>query len=129
VKLSSVSLVHKTEIGGIRLNLRDEEAVHRAFTEIREGLAGRGQLDAMEGVLVQPMVSGGVEVMVGVADDPLFGPLIAFGLGGIHVEVLADVAFRITPLTDRDAAEVGRSIRGYKLLLGYRRHPRDDVAA
>jgi len=67
--------------------------------------------------------------MVGVTDDPLFGPLIAFGLGGIHVEVLADVAFRITPLTDRDAAEMVRSIRGYRLLEGYRGHPPADVDA
>ena len=83
----------------------------------------------MEGVLVQPMVQGGTEVMAGVMQDPLFGPLIAFGLGGIHVEVLGDVSFRVTPLTDRDATEMVRSIRGYKLLQGYRGHPPADIAA
>jgi acyl-CoA synthetase (NDP forming) len=83
----------------------------------------------MEGVLVQPMVTGGVEVMVGVTADPLFGPLIAFGLGGIHVEVLGDVCFRVTPLTDRDASEMVRSIRGHRLLEGYRGHPPADVKA
>ena len=67
--------------------------------------------------------------MIGVAPDPLFGPLIAFGLGGIHVEILADVQFRITPLTDRDAHTMVREIRGYRLLEGYRGHPPADVKA
>jgi acyl-CoA synthetase (NDP forming) len=83
----------------------------------------------MEGALVQPMVDGGTEVMVGVAQDPLFGPLIAVGLGGVHVEILGDVCFRVTPLTDADAAEMVRSIRGYRLFQGYRGHPAADVAA
>ena len=67
--------------------------------------------------------------MVGVTHDPLFGPLIAFGLGGIHVEILGDVRFRITPLTDRDAAQMVREIKGYRLLQGYRGHPAADVEA
>jgi acyl-CoA synthetase (NDP forming) len=83
----------------------------------------------MEGVLVQPMVTGGVEVMVGVTTDPSLGPLIAFGLGGIHVEILGDVCFRITPLTDRDASDMVRGIRGSRLLEGYRGHPAADVKA
>src|SRR5581483_8055822 len=69
------------------------------------------------------------EVMVGVTQDPLFGPLVAFGLGGIHVEVLADVGFRVPPLSDRDAADMVRAIKGYRLLQGYRGHPAADVAA
>jgi acyl-CoA synthetase (NDP forming) len=83
----------------------------------------------MEGVVIQKMITGGVEVMIGVMEDPLFGPLIAFGLGGIHVEILADVRFRVTPLTDLDAREMVREIRGYKLLEGYRGHPPADVDA
>ena len=75
------------------------------------------------------MVTDGVEVMIGVTDDPVFGPLIAFGLGGIHVEILGDVQFRITPLTDRDAAEMIRGIKGYRLLTGYRGHPPADLEA
>jgi acyl-CoA synthetase (NDP forming) len=67
--------------------------------------------------------------MVGVTGDPLFGPLIAFGLGGIHVEILGDIRFRITPLTDRDAAEMIRGIKGYRLLTGYRSHPPVDLEA
>lgn len=129
VKLASHEIVHKTEIGGVQLNLMDERAVREAFDSIRTGLIPKNQLEAMEGVLVQPMVTGGVEVMVGVTHDPSFGPLIAFGLGGIHVEILGDVQFRITPLTDRDAAEMIRGIKGYRLLSGYRGHPAADVEA
>jgi acyl-CoA synthetase (NDP forming) len=129
VKLASHQIVHKTEIGGVRLGLDGESAVRRAFEEIRGRLESEGRLAAMEGALVQPMVAGGTEVMVGVTQDPLFGPLIAVGLGGIHVEVLGDVCFRVTPLTDRDAVEMVGSIRGYRLFQGYRGHPPADVAA
>jgi acyl-CoA synthetase (NDP forming) len=68
-------------------------------------------------------------LMIGVSQDPLFGPLIGFGLGGIHVEILKDIAFRVTPITDRDAAEMVRSIKGYRLLQGYRGHPAADIDA
>jgi acyl-CoA synthetase (NDP forming) len=129
VKLASQRIVHKTEVGGVRLDLPDEAAVRRAVEEIRSRLEGDNSRGAMEGVLVQPMVAGGTEVMVGMTHDPLFGPLIAFGLGGIHVEILGDVCFRVTPLTDRDAAEMVRGIRGYRLFQGYRGHPPADLAA
>jgi acetyl coenzyme A synthetase (ADP forming)-like protein len=129
VKLASHVLVHKTEIGGIFLNLKDETAVRQAFEGIRNRLVQDQQLSAMEGVLVQPMMSGGIEVMVGMTEDPSFGPLVAFGLGGIHVEILQDVSFRVTPLTDRDAREMVESIRGYRLLRGYRGHPPADLDA
>jgi acetyl coenzyme A synthetase (ADP forming)-like protein len=127
VKLASRQVVHKTEAGGVWLNLADASAVRQAFKGMCDRLSRTNQLGAMEGVVVQPMIAEGVEVMVGVTQDPLFGPLIAFGLGGIHVEILADVCFRVTPLTDRDAAEMVRSIRGYRLLQGYRGHPPADL--
>jgi acetyl coenzyme A synthetase (ADP forming)-like protein len=129
VKLASQRLTHKTEFGGVRLGLTDEAAVRQAFEEIRDRLAGDNNLDAMEGVLVQEMICGGTEVLVGMTHDRLFGPLIAFGLGGIHVEILGDVCFRVTPLTDHDAAEMVRGIRGYRLFQGYRGHAAADVAA
>ena len=75
------------------------------------------------------MITGGVETMIGVADDPLFGPLVAFGLGGIHVEVLGDVQFRVAPLTDHDVDELIHGIRGLPLLRGYRGHPPADLDA
>src|SRR5262249_29167643 len=83
VKLASRQLVHKTEVGGVRIGLADADAVWRACHEIRGRLARENRLDAMEGVIVQPMISGGLELMAGVTHDSLFGPLIAFGLGGI----------------------------------------------
>ena len=129
VKLASHRLVHKTEIGGVRLNLSSEGSVRDAFDAIRERVAREHGLDAMEGVLVQPMLHDGVELMIGMTQDPLFGPLIAFGLGGIHVEILGDVRFRIAPLTDLDAADMIRQIKGYRLLEGYRGHPAADIQA
>src|SRR5262249_26227114 len=129
LKLASHEIVHKTEIGGVCLDLADAAAVRGVFERIRERLAGEGRAAAMDGVLIQPMLSGGVEVMVGVTQDPLFGPLIAFGRGGVHVEILADVCFRVTPLTARDAAEMVRAIRGSRLLQGYRGHPPADLDA
>jgi acyl-CoA synthetase (NDP forming) len=129
VKLASHRIVHKTEMGGVHLNLVNKEAVRDAFEAICSRLAQEHTLDVMEGVLVQPMLRGGTEVMVGVTHDPLFGPLIAFGLGGIHVEILGDVRFRITPLTERDAHQMVREIKGYRLLQGYRGHPAADVEA
>lgn len=118
-KLASSRVLHKTDVGAIRLNLEDEKSVRRAFDELKR--------DDMEGILIQTMIQRGVELMVGVAEDALFGPLIAFGLGGIHVEILGDVCFRVTPLTDRDAMEMVREIRGYRLLQGYRGHPPADI--
>jgi acyl-CoA synthetase (NDP forming) len=113
----------------VLLNLADEKAVRDAFEAIRSRLALDHKLDAMEGVLVQQMLTGGVEVMVGMTRDPLFGPLLAFGLGGIHVEILGDVQFRITPLTDRDATEMVSEIKGYRLLTRYRGQPPVDIKA
>ncbi len=129
VKLASRRFVHKTEVGAVRLQLQDERAVRDAFDDIRGRLAQLKAVDAMDGALVQPMVTQGVEVMIGVTHDPLFGPLIAFGLGGIHVEILGDVRFRVTPLTERDAAEMVQEIKGHRLLEGYRGHPAADVPA
>lgn len=129
VKLASHTIVHKTEMDGVRLNLADKQAVRDAFEAIRSSLAQAQKLDAMDGVIVQPMLSGGVEVMVGMTRDPLFGPVIAFGLGGIHVEVLGDVQVRVAPLTDRDATDMVKAIKGYRLLTGYRSQPTVDLKA
>jgi len=128
-KLASIEISHKTDIGAVKLGLEDADGVRAAYAEIEETLRERGQEEAMEGVLVQPMLEGTAEVMAGMTQDPVFGPVLAFGLGGIHVEVLRDVAFRVAPLTDRDAREMVREIRGYRLLEGYRGHPPADAAA
>ncbi len=122
VKVVSTAIVHKSDVGGVALALADAAAVRSAC----ERMAG---LEGVSGYLVQRMVPGGIEVMVGVTVDPTFGPLVGFGLGGTTVEVLRDVAFRLTPLTDVDAAEQVRAIRGFPLLDGYRGAPPADVAA
>jgi acetyl coenzyme A synthetase (ADP forming)-like protein len=127
LKLASRTLTHKTEVGGVRLNLADAAAVRQAFADIRGAAARAG--GTMDGALVQPMLKGGTEVVVGMTLDPAFGPLIAFGLGGVLIEVLHDVCFRLAPLTTRDADEMLTSIRGYKLLQGYRGQPAADVEA
>jgi acyl-CoA synthetase (NDP forming) len=129
VKLASHTIVHKTEVDAVRLNLKTAADVRTAFNDIAESLRQRDQLSAMDGVFVQSMILDAVELMIGITDDPLFGPLIGFGLGGIHVEVLGDVQFRVTPLTTTDVHEMVRAIRGYRLLEGYRGHPPADVAA
>ena len=129
-KLASRRVQHKTDVGGVRLNLAADAAVRRAFADIVGAARGSWRRPIeIDGVLIQPMITGGVETMIGVADDPLFGPLVGFGLGGIHVEVLGDVRFRIAPLTDRDADELLHEIRGFPLLQGYRGHPPADIDA
>ena len=129
LKLASRTIVHKTEFGGVRLNLGSESAVRQAFLDIQRRVASEQRLTEMEGVLIEPMISEGVEVMVGMTLDPLFGPLIGFGLGGIHVEILKDVCFRVAPITNLDAMEMVRSIHGYRLLEGYRGFPAADIPA
>lgn len=109
--------------------MEEEIGVRLAFGAIRKTREADHNPEAMEGVLVQPMAGTDVEVMVRVVEDPLFGPLVVFGLGGIHVEVIADAGLRVTPLTDRAAQAMVREIRGYSLLEGYRGHPPADVSA
>jgi acetate---CoA ligase (ADP-forming) len=127
VKASSASALHKTEVGGVRLNLTTERAVRDAFNAVRSSVAsvvGEG-VD----VLVQPMFTDGVETIVGLTSDPMFGPLVAFGLGGVNVEIFRDVAFRVAPLTDRESDDLLHSVRGFRLLEGHRGHPAADLDA
>jgi acyl-CoA synthetase (NDP forming) len=113
----------------VKLNLKTMEEVRKAAGDIITTIASGHGSDAMDGLVVRPMLGGGIEISAGVVRDPAFGPLIGFGLGGTLVEVLADVAFRVAPLTDRDAAEQVRGIRGFKLLQGYRGRGPADLAA
>ncbi|MBS1820010.1 MAG: GNAT family N-acetyltransferase [Acidobacteria bacterium] len=130
-KLQARTLLHKSDVGAVQVGLSSERAVRAAFRELTAVGAEHGPVHPVdgEGVVIQPMIAGGVETMIGITDDPLFGPLVAFGLGGVHVEVLGDVRFRIAPLTDRDADALLSGIRGYKLLKGYRGHAPADLDA
>ena len=119
LKVEAPSVVHKTDVGGVRLRLEGADEVREAFAGI-EAAVGLGW---MEGVRVQRMVDGGRETVIGMTNDRLFGPIIMFGLGGIHVEVLKDVVFRIAPISGVDAGEMVRSLRGDALLSGVRGEP------
>ena len=121
LKVSSTEITHKSDVGGVRLNLASSAEVRGAFEDIASAVARNSPGASVQGVSVQPMApAGGVEVIVGMTRDQQFGPVIMFGLGGIAVEVLQDVAFRITPLTARDAREIVREIKGFKMLTGFR---------
>jgi acetyl coenzyme A synthetase (ADP forming)-like protein len=124
LKVVADGIVHKSDVGGVRLELRGGAAAARAYRELT-ARAG----PSMRGALVQPMAGGGVEVIVGLVNDPLFGPLLMFGTGGTSVELLGDRAFRTLPLTDVDAAELVRTPRGSALLFGHRGAPPCDVTA
>jgi acetyl coenzyme A synthetase (ADP forming)-like protein len=128
-KLAARTLPHKSDVGVVRLNLTSDAAVRRAYADIMARARAFTVPAEIEGVLIQSMIAGGVETMIGVSDDKLFGPLVAFGLGGIHVEVLGDVQFRVAPLTDRDVDELIHGIRGLPLLRGYRGHAPADLDA
>jgi acetyl coenzyme A synthetase (ADP forming)-like protein len=124
LKAAAPDLVHKSDVGGVRLGLASPEEVRRAYEEMAAALGER-----MGGAVVQRMVPAGVETIVGVLQDPAFGPLVMFGTGGTAVELFGDRAFRILPLTDLDAAELVRATKGSPLLFGYRGAPPADVDA
>jgi acyl-CoA synthetase (NDP forming) len=124
LKVVSDTITHKSDVGGVRLGLRGDGEVTDAFAAIARVADGRG-----DGVLVQAMVEGGVDTLVGVTRDPVYGPLVAFGLGGVDVELLGDVVFRLAPLTDRDASTMVRSIRAARRFDAWRGAPPSDVAA
>ncbi|MEJ2068423.1 MAG: acetate--CoA ligase family protein, partial [Deltaproteobacteria bacterium] len=120
VKVASSTIVHKTDVGGVALGLTSEKEAEKAFTDMKTGLAEMGRQAEMEGVTVQCMVTEGIEVIVGVTQDPSFGPIIMFGLGGIYAELMKDVAVRLHPLTDVDARELVSSVKMAKLFEGFR---------
>jgi acyl-CoA synthetase (NDP forming) len=127
LKAFGPGVVHKTDIGAVRLNLASAGDVERAAREMRERVGAEGA--EVEGFEVQEMVEGGVEMLVGVVHDPLFGPVVACSAGGTTVELVRDVAVRVTPITDLDATEMVRSLRTFPMLEGFRGAPPADVRA
>ncbi|MCO5200547.1 MAG: acetate--CoA ligase family protein [Chloroflexi bacterium] len=129
LKVVSPDIAHKSDVGGVKLNLRDTAAVGAAFDEIlassKKAVPGANIL----GVAVQHMAPQGTEVIVGMTTDPQFGPVMMFGLGGIMVEVLKDVSFRLVPLADKDADQMINEIKGRPVLAGVRGQPPSDIAA
>ncbi len=129
LKVVSPEIQHKTDLGGVKVNIRNEEELVRGFQEILRNVKRAHPRASITGILVQEMITGAREVILGFSRDPQFGPLLMFGLGGIYVEVLRDVAFRLAPINVEEAREMLREIRSYALLRGVRGEEETDLAA
>lgn len=128
IKVVSADIPHKTEVGGVALNVAPQDAGER-LERMRADVTAAAPDARIEGYLVTPMIGGGTECIVGIASDPLFGPVVMFGLGGVTVELMKDVTSRLAPVDEAGAMEMIRAIRGFPLLDGFRGRPRADVAA
>jgi acetate---CoA ligase (ADP-forming) subunit beta len=120
LKVSSVDVTHKSDAGGVKVNLKNQTEVESAFDDIYRSVKEKYPEADIEGIAVQAMAKKGIETIIGMTEDSNFGPVIMFGLGGIFVEVMKDVAFRIVPFEKQDATEMINEIKGKKLLEGYR---------
>lgn len=129
LKVVSADIAHKSDVGGVELNLDDADAVTAAYERMMVSVKEAAPDATVDGVAVQEMAKPGTEVIIGTTTDPQFGPVMMFGLGGIFVEVLKDVAFRIVPLEDRDARQIIREIKGFPVLEGVRGQPGADLDA
>jgi len=129
LKIVSPDIIHKSDVGGVVVNLKDEKAVLNAYKQIMRSVKKHDAEARIIGVLVQEMAPASTEVIVGSIKDPQFGPAIMFGLGGVFVEVLKDVTFRIAPVTEEEAREMIEEVKAYPLLKGYRGSPPADINA
>ncbi len=120
LKIASPDIVHKNDIGGVKLSIKTPLQVSKAYDQIMKAVRGKQPRARIHGISIQKMAHPGVEVIIGMSKDTQFGPVLMFGLGGTWVELLKDVSFRIAPLTNRDADEMIKEIKGYPLLTGYR---------
>ena len=120
MKMTSKTTSHKTDVGGVRVNIQSAEQLRAEYKDLISKLEAKGLLEGLEGVIIQEMVKGNREMVCGIATDPQYGPMMMFGLGGVFIEVMKDVTFRIAPLTDVDAKEMIKSVKAYKLLEGAR---------
>jgi acetyl-CoA synthetase (ADP-forming) len=129
LKIASPDIIHKFDVGGVILNLNSETEVRTAYNRILENVKKHKPNAKIVGVLVQEMAPQSTEVIVGATKDPQFGPALMFGLGGIFVEVLKDVTFRIAPISESDAKEMITEVKAYPILKGYRGQPPADIEA
>ena len=129
LKIVSPDILHKSDAGGVKVNLKNAEEVRSAYGKILENAEKYNATACIVGVLVQEMAPQSTEVIVGAIKDPQFGQTLMFGLGGIFVELLKDVTFRVAPITREDAEEMIREVKAYPLLRGYRNTPAADVNA
>ena len=129
MKIVSPDIIYKTDAGGIKLNIKDETEARLAYQGIIFEAKKYNKEARIEGVIVYSMVPQGTEIIIGMMKDPHFGPVIMFGLGGIFVEVLKDISFRIIPTEERDAREMITEIKGYEILKGARGESPKDIKA
>jgi len=129
MKIVSPQIVHKVDVGGVRLNLQSEADVKAAYAELMQHVKTARPGVEIWGVLIQEMVRNGKETILGMKRDPHFGALLMFGLGGIYVEVFKDVVFRIAPIRELGARHMIEGIKGVKLLRGFRGEPPSDIDA
>ena len=120
MKMTSKTTSHKTDVGGVRVNIQSAEQLRAEYQDLIVKLTEKGLIEGLEGVIIQEMVKGNREMVCGIATDPQYGPMMMFGLGGVFIEVMKDVTFRIAPLTNVDAKEMIKSVKAYKLLEGAR---------
>lgn len=120
LKITSPDVVHKTDSGGVKLGLKNISEVKKAYYEIIKSVRKKSPRALIHGISIQKMAPPGTEVIIGTSKDPQFGPVIMFGLGGIFVEVLKDVSFRVIPVNRKDAQEMIQEIKGFPLLQGFR---------
>ena len=126
LKIVSPQVLHKSDAGGVLINIKDEEGLREGYNTILKNVKKHVPDAEITGILVQEMAPNGTEVIVGSTYDPTFGPTIMFGLGGIFVEILKDVSFRLAPITKTDAEEMVKEIKAYKILEGVRGMPPAD---
>jgi acyl-CoA synthetase (NDP forming) len=129
LKVVSQDIIHKSDAGGVKVGLADEQAVRKAYETIMANALKVTEQSRVQGVLVTQMAAKGQECIVGMTADPIFGPVVMFGLGGVFVEVLKDVAFRVAPVTPDEVAEMVAEIKGFKVLTGIRGEPSKDIEA
>jgi acyl-CoA synthetase (NDP forming) len=129
LKVDSPDILHKSEANAIRVGVGSKEKIIQIYDELIENAIKYNSNARINGILVQEMIQGGSEVMIGMSQDPQFGPTIAFGLGGIFVELLKDISLRVTPLSQSDAAQMVKEIKGYPILQGVRGKKRADIEA
>ncbi|MDH7563822.1 MAG: acetate--CoA ligase family protein [Candidatus Bathyarchaeota archaeon] len=129
LKIVSPDVLHKSDVGGVALNLKNTNEVKTAYNSIIKNVKKHNAKARITGILVQEMAPPSTEVIVGVTKDPQFGPALMFGLGGVFVEVLKDVTFRIAPVSEEEARQMISEVKAYPLLKGYRNTPPADIEA
>ena len=129
LKIVSPEIIHKSDAGGVKVNLKTAEEVKAAYKTILENVKKYNAKANVVGVLVQEMAPQSTEVIIGAVKDPQFGQTVMFGVGGIFVEILKDVTFRVAPLTEQDAMDMITELKAYSLLTGYRNTPAADIKA